>query len=121
MFYTKYDCIYLSNNLILPRDWKIQFIANYVADIVSVQGIDKGFTSFDLAVKKDFSDGKVSTTLQFRNMFATERRETWVDTETLYSYRLATPKWPVIALSVSVRLNNFNSKDKIQTEEGSEF
>ena len=111
----------LSNNLILPRDWKIQFIANYVADIVSVQGIDKGFTSFDLAVKKDFSDGKVSTTLQFRNMFATERRETWVDTETLYSYRLATPKWPVIALSVSVRLNNFNSKDKIQTEEGSEF
>ena len=89
--------------------------------MVSVQGIDKGFTSFDLAVKKDFLDRKVSTTLQFRNMFATVRRESWVDTETLYSYRLATPRWLVVALSVSIRLNNFNNKDKIRTEQGTEF
>ena len=111
----------LSNNLILPKDWKIQLITNYKADVVSVQGIDKGFTSFDLAVKKDFLDRKVSSTLQFRNMFATVRRETWVDTETLYSYRLATPRWLVVALSVSIRLNNFNNKDKIRTEQGTEF
>ncbi len=110
-----------SNSFVLPKGWKVQFISNYVADVVSVQGIDKGFASFDLAVKKDLSDGKVSTTLQIRNMLATERRETWVDTETLYSYRMATPKWLVVALSVSIRLNNFNNKDKIKTEKGSEF
>lgn len=111
----------LSNSFILPKDWKVQFIGVYESDVVSVQGIDKGFTSFDLAIKKDFFERKVSTTLQFRNLFATERRENWVDTETLYSYRLATPKWPLIALSVSVRLNNFSNVDKIKTEEGSEF
>lgn len=110
-----------SNSFILPAGWKIQFISNYMADVVSVQGIDKGFASFDLAVKKDFNDGKVSTTLQVRNIFATERRETWVDTETLYSYRMATPRWLVAALSVSIRLNNYNNKDKIKTEQGSEF
>ena len=111
----------LSNNLILPKDWKIQLIMNYQADLVSVQGIDKGFTSFDLAVKKDFLDRQVSSTLQFRNIFATQRRETWVDTETLYSYRLATPRWLMVALSISIRLNNFNNKDKIRMEQGTEF
>ena len=44
----------LSNSLILPRDFKIQFITNFVADVVTVQGIDKGYTTFDLAIKKDF-------------------------------------------------------------------
>ena len=110
-----------SNSFILPKGWKVQFISNYVADVVSVQGIDKGFASFDLAVKKDLNDGKVSTTLQIRNMLATERRETWVDTENLYSYRMATPRWLVAAISVSIRLNNFNNADKIKTEQGSEF
>ena len=55
------------------------------------------------------------------NIFASERRETIVDTPSLYSYRLATPKWPFISLSLSVRLNNFNNLDKIKTEKGSEF
>lgn len=111
----------LSNSFILPKDWKLQLITNYESDVVTVQGVDKGFYSFDMAVKKDFMEHKLSTTLQFQNMFATERRESWVDTETLYSYRLATPMWPVLTLSVSVRLNNFNNKDKIRTEQGEEF
>jgi outer membrane receptor protein involved in Fe transport len=111
----------LSNSFNLPKEWRIQFVANYESDIVSVQGIQKGFTSFDLSIKKSFMERKLSTTLQFRNLFATEVRENWVDTETLYSYRLATPKWPVVSLAVSLRLNNFNNKDKIRTEKGEEF
>jgi hypothetical protein len=110
-----------SNSFVLPKDWKVQFISNYVADVVSVQGMDKGYVSFDLAVKKDFNDGKVATTLQIRNLIASERRETWVDTPNLYSYRMATPRWMVAALSVSIRLNNFDNQDKIKTEKGSEF
>ena len=111
----------LSNSFILPNDWKVQLITNYIADVVTVQGIDKGFTSIDLAIKKEFFKNKIAGTLQFRNILATEVRETWAETPTLYSYRLATPKWPIIALSISVRLNNFNNKDKIKTEKGSEF
>ncbi|WP_258542110.1 TonB-dependent receptor domain-containing protein [Parvicella tangerina] len=111
----------LANSFILPNDWKVQLITLHESDVVSVQGVDKGFTSVDLAIKKDFLERKVSATLQFQNMLATQRRETWVDTETLYSYRLATPKYPVITLAVSVRLNNFNNQDKIRTEQGSEF
>jgi hypothetical protein len=44
-----------------------------------------------------------------------------VNTPSLYSYRLATPRWPFVSLSLSVRLNNFNNQDKIKTEKGSEF
>lgn len=111
----------LSNSFNLPKDWKIQLITNYQADVVTVQGMDKGYYSFDLAIKKGFMDGKLATTLQFQNMLNTQKRITWVDTETLYSYRMATPMWPVVNLAVSLRLNNFSNKDKIRTEQGSEF
>lgn len=111
----------LSNNFNLPKDWKIQFVCNYESDIVSVQGVEKGFTSLDLAIKKEFFDKKVASTFQFQNLLATERRENWVDTETLYSYRLAKPRYPVFSLAISVRLNNFSNKDKIRTEQGDEF
>ena len=111
----------IANNFILPKDFKIQFISNFTADIVSIQGLDKGFTSFDLAIKKDFKEGRVSSTFQFANIFATQRRETFITTPVLYSYRLATPRWPFISLSFTFRLNNFNNQDKIKTEKGSNF
>ncbi len=111
----------IANNFILPNDFKIQFISNFNADIISIQGLDKGFTSFDLALKKDFKEGKASGTFQFTNIFATQRRETFIDTPVLYSYRLATPRWPFVSLSFSFRLNNFNNLDKIKTDKGSEF
>ena len=111
----------IANNFILPNDFKIQFISNFNADIISIQGLDKGFTSFDLALKKDFKEGRVSGTFQFTNIFATQRRETFINTPLLYSYRLAIPRWPFISLSFSFRLNNFNNIDKIKTEKGSEF
>ena len=111
----------IANNFILPNDFKIQFISNFNADIVSIQGLDKGFTSFDLALKKDFKEGRASGTFQFTNIFATQRRETFIDTPVLYSYRLATPRWPFVSLSFSFRLNNFNNLDKIKTDKGSEF
>ena len=111
----------LSNSFNLQKDLKVQLITNYVADVVTVQGIDKGYTSIDLAIKKEFFDNKIAGTLQFRNILASEVRETWADTPTLYSYRLASPKWPLLAISITVRLNNFNNKDKIKTEKGSEF
>ena len=111
----------IANNFILPNDFKFQFISNLNADIISIQGLDKGFTSFDLALKKDFKEGRASGTFQFTNIFATQRRETFIDTPVLYSYRLATPRWPFVSLSFSFRFNNFNNLDKIKTDKGSEF
>ena len=111
----------LANSFILKENLKIQFVTNYITDVVTVQGIDKGFTSFDIAVKKDFKEGKFSSSFQMQNIFNTERRETWVRTPLLYSYRLAIPRWPVFTFSFSLRLNNYNNKDEIQLEKGSEF
>ena len=103
-------------------NWYRQFVAGSPIPTKDlVQRLDKGFTSFDLALKKDFNEGRVSSTFQFTNIFATQRRETFINTPDLYSYRLATPRWPFISISFTFRLNNFNNLDKIQTEKGSEF
>lgn len=111
----------LSNTFSLPKDWKVQLIGNYESDVVNAQGITKGFYVCDLAIKKEFFERKLSTTLQFRNFLNSEVRESWVNTPTLYSYRIATPRYPEINFSVALRLNNFKNQDKIKTEEGDEF
>lgn len=111
----------LSNTFNLPKDFKIQMITTYESDVVNAQGIDKGFYIFDLALKKDFFEKKLSTTLQFKNFLRTEQRESWVNTPTLYSYRLATPRYPEISFSLALRLNNYKNQDKIKTQEGDEF
>lgn len=113
--------IRIGNNINLPKEWKVQFTSRYVSQQVTVQGRSSDFLTFDLAVKKDFWDNKLVATFQLRNVFNTEEMETWVATSSLYSYRLATPKWPVVSLAISLRLNNYSNQDKIKTVKGDEF
>ncbi len=111
----------LSNTFNLKKDWKIQAISRYTSAIATAQGRTNDFLTLDLAVKKDFWQNKLSGALQFRNALNSMRRETWVETTVLYSYRLAEPRWPEIALSIAFRLNNYNHQDKIKTVKGEEF
>ncbi|MCT4582583.1 MAG: TonB-dependent receptor [Flavobacteriales bacterium] len=111
----------LSNTFNLKKDWKVQAISRYTSAIATAQGRTNGFFTLDLAVKKDFWQNRLSGALQFRNALNSMRRETWVETAALYSYRLAEPRWPEIALSIALRLNNYNHQDKIKTVKGEEF
>ncbi len=111
----------LGNTFNLPKDWKIQLIANYNSPRVAALGKTSEFYILDLAVKKDFWENKLSTSIQMSNIINSEIRESFVETPTLYSYRKATPKWPVFTVSASLRLNNYNQQDKINTVKGDEF
>mgnify|MGYP000147177703 FL=1 len=111
----------VGNTFNLKNDWKVQLIANYNSPRVEALGRTSEFYVVDLAVKKDFWDKKLSTSVQLSNVFNTEIRESYVETPTLYSYRLATPKWPIFTVSASLRLNNYKQQDKIDTIKGDEF
>jgi len=88
---------------------------------VEALGRTSEFYAVDLAVKKDFWDKKLSTSIQLSNILNTEIRESFVETPTLYSYRLATPRWPIFTVTASLRLNNYKQQDKINTVKGDEF
>lgn len=111
----------IANNFTILKDYKVQFVGKYSSREIEVQGFNSAVYSFDIAIKKDFLDRKLSATFQMRNLFNTEVRETTVETASLYSYRLATPKWPVFSVSLSLRLNNFKNQDKIETGKAGEF
>jgi outer membrane receptor protein involved in Fe transport len=111
----------LGNTFNLKKDWKIQLVGNYNSPRVNAQGMTSEFYIVDLAIKKDFWEKKLSTSIQLSNVFNTEKREDFVETPNLYSYRLATPKWPIFTISASLRLNNYKQQDKIDTIDGDEF
>lgn len=105
----------------LKNNWKTQVITKYTSPIVTTQGKTNGFFTADLSLKKDFLQNKLSCSFQFRNIIQSMKRESWIETNTLQSYRKEIPLWPEIAISIAVRLNNYNNKDKIKTIQGEEF
>lgn len=113
--------IRFANTFNLKKDWKVQAITRYTSPIASAQGRTNGFYTLDLAVKKDFWKNRMSGSLQFRNALNSMKRETWVETTVLNTYRLAEPRWPEISFSLAFRLNNYSQKDKIKTIKGEEF
>jgi hypothetical protein len=111
----------LGNTFNLKHDFKIQLIAKYNSKQVTAQGSSSEFYIVDLAIKKDFWERKLSTSVQLTNILNSEINEDFVQTSTLYSYKKALPKWPIVAFSISMKLNNYKQQDKIENSEGSEF
>lgn len=110
-----------ANTFNLKADWKVQVTANYKSEEVKAQGRTNGYYTVDLALKKDFWKNRMSTSFQFRNALNSIKRETWIESTNLTTYRLAEPRWPVFSFSVAFRLNNYKTQDKIKTVKGDEF
>jgi hypothetical protein len=111
----------VANTFTIKDDWKIQLVGRYTSLELNAQGRTNEYYTVDLAIKKDFWDRKLSTTLQVNNILNTEVKESFIETSSLYSYRLETPMWPVFTISASLRLNNYNQQDKIKVVEGADF
>ncbi len=109
-----------NNTLNLPKDWRVQLTASYNSSIVTAQGTMSEFYSANMAVKKDFKDGKISSTLQVRDIFSTTYNEHELISANLYTYSLREPRTPTVSLAVSVKLNNYN-KRMSREEEADDF
>lgn len=113
--------IRLGNTFNLKNDWKFQVVSKYTSALATTQGRSSDYLAVDLALKKDFWRNRLSSSFQFRNALNSMNRETWVETTNLTTYRLAEPRWPEVSLSIALRLNNYNHKDKIKSIKGEEF
>ena len=111
----------MNNSFNILESWKFQIVSKYLSPKATVQGSKGTYFVLDLALKKDFLENKIATTFQFSNALNSIKKESIVDTDELYTYRLASPKWPVFSLSIAFKLNNFNKKDKIKTIRGEGF
>jgi outer membrane receptor protein involved in Fe transport len=110
-----------ANTFNIASDWKFQLISSYTSPRATAQGRTNGYYSVDLALKKDFWKNRMSSSFQFRNALNSIKRETWIDSPTLSTYRLAVPRWPVFSVALAFRLNNYKNQDKIKTVKGDEF
>ncbi len=79
---------------------------------VSTQGTDKGYYSFNAAVRSDFLDKSLSLVLQVRDVFSTLDRVSITQDVDFYNYYSRSTHAPMISLTASYRLNNFKQANR---------
>lgn len=94
----------------IKNSWRIQFTEMYRSATVTAQGRREGFFMSNLAVRKDFFDNRLSTTLSFRDLFQTAVREMETEGTGFYSHDYFQREAPIITLNLSYIINNYKSK-----------
>jgi len=82
----------------------------YQSPTIKAQGSMEGFFSASMAYKQDFFNRKMSATLQVRDVFGTwKHASTTVGTD-FNQYSQFIPKTPIVMLTLSYKINNYNVK-----------
>jgi hypothetical protein len=110
-----------NNSFTLKKEWKIQLSGVYNSAEATAQGTTVGFFSANFALKKDFFKRKISTTLQVRDVFSTQKRESSIVSQNLSIYNLSEPRTPTFVLGVSFKLNNYKEKRNQLNDSGDDF
>lgn len=98
--------INLRNTFTLKK-WALQVNGRYHSGSVEPQG--KSLYNFvgDVSLRKSFYKNKLTFNLNARNAFLTDRRINYVYTDNVNIYNSRRPKGPMIGLTVSLKLNNY--------------
>ncbi|MFP4470364.1 MAG: TonB-dependent receptor domain-containing protein [Bacteroidales bacterium] len=91
----------------LPAGFRMQLNGMYFGPSVRAQGESEGFFMTNLAVKKDFFDGKFSATVSARDLFNTGKHEFTSTGPGFYSYDYFDREAPIITLNLSWRINDY--------------
>ena len=86
---------------------RTQVTGMYHGPSVTAQGEQEGFFMANLAVRKDFFDGRFTSTLSVRDLFATGKRETITRGAGFYSWDYFEREAPIIMLNFSYIINNY--------------
>lgn len=87
-----------------------QFNASYHSPTVSTQGRREGYFMTDAAVRQDLLDGKLSLTLQFRDLFGTRKDESLIEGNNFYNYNFSTRQAPMVMLNLRFNINNYKQE-----------
>ena len=102
----------VNNTFNIAKRIRLQFDGNYNSATVTTQGEDKGYYSFNAAVRSDFLDKTLSLVLQVRDVFSTMDRVSITQDTDFYNYYSRTNRAPIISLTASYRLNNFKQSNR---------
>ncbi len=99
----------INSNFFLGKDFFIQLIANYNAPTIMAQGKMKEQYSADIALKKDFLDGKLSLNFRVSDIFKSRKfdNETFGTGFTSVSHRTMNSR--AAYFGISYKLNNYKS------------
>lgn len=100
----------LSNIFSLGKTTKLQFDGMYHSASNTAQGSREGFMFTNLAVKQEFFKNKLSATLSVRDVFNTAKFGFESSGHDFYAKRNFDMKSPVVALTLSYKINNFRQK-----------
>jgi outer membrane receptor protein involved in Fe transport len=108
----------VNNTFSIADRIRIQFDGNYNSATVTTQGEDKGYYSFNAAVRSDFLDRSLSLVLQVRDVFATMDRVSVIQDVDFYNYSSRSTRAPIVSLTASYRLNNFKQSNRGNRSDG---
>ncbi len=108
----------VNNTFSIANRIRVQFDGNYNSATVTTQGEDKGYYSFNAAIRSDFLDKNLSLVLQVRDVFSTMDRVSITQDVDFYNYYSRSTRAPIISLTASYRLNNFKQSNRGNRSDG---
>ncbi len=94
-------------NTFTYKDWALQVNGRLTSGSVRPQGETLSRFVGDVSLKKSFYKKKLTVNLNARNAFNSDRRINYVYTENVSVYNSHIPQWPMLMLTVSLKLNNY--------------
>ncbi len=113
------------NTFMFPWGTRMQVGLSYRSASATAQGSSSGGLMTDLGIRQDFLDGKLSATLQVRDIFGTGFRQYETTTPSSYTYSEFYHDAPMISLDLSLKINNYKQQktdnfdsDSFESESG---
>jgi outer membrane receptor protein involved in Fe transport len=102
----------LNNNFDLPTNTRIRLESRYVGPSASTQGRTEDFFYFNLSLRQQLFDRRLSATLSLRDLLSTAK---YVNTQSgagVFSKTVIHPRSPLVTLAISYSFNNFKSQKR---------
>ncbi len=100
----------LNNNLRITPTTRLQVTTIYNSASASAQGTREGFLSTDLGLKQDFFGGKLSASVQIRDVFSSAKFENTSEGQGFYDHRIHERKSPMATIMLSYNFNNYRQE-----------
>jgi len=97
----------ITNTWSFKRKWYLQLVARYDSKTVTPQGEQEGYVVVDASIRRSFKDGQYNLNLQGGNILNTEKDNTVINTQNVQLYESRLPKYPMVVLTFSMKLNNY--------------
>lgn len=97
----------INNYFTITKTTKIQLLSQFRSGRQNAQGNESNFLNFDIGIKQSFLKNALNLTLNARNVFNTNRTFSETISTNYYYYQKSDPRWPMINLAVSYKINNY--------------